>query len=95
MSDSNSLDLPYEDAPGGPFMAPIDPNSVLCGGIVIRSGALEAGDVKYPVLIFDFWQVDGSKLSPIMLAAEDADQLRKLPKLVQDCVDAALRAAES
>lgn len=94
MSDDHSLDLPYEEVPGAPVPVPIDPQSVLCGGIVVRSAAITADGVMYPTLIFDFFAVDGHKLPPIVLAAEDAEQLRKLPKLVQDCVDGALKAAQ-
>lgn len=91
----HDLDLPFEEVPGGPFAAPLAPNSMLCGGVVIRAAAIETEAGRMPALVFDFHHVTGVQLAPVVLVSDDADQLRKLIPLVESSVTAALKAAGS
>lgn len=92
MSD-HDLDLPFEEVPGGPVAVPLAPNTVLCGGVVIRASALDAGAGLMPALIFDFHHVSGTPLAPVVLVSDDPEQLKKLVPLVEASVAAAIGAA--
>lgn len=92
MSD-NDLDLPFEEVPGGPITGPIDPAAILCGGIVVRSAAIESPAGRLPALILDLYRVDGHRLPPVLLVTEDPEQLRKVVPLIEASVACAIKAA--
>lgn len=89
----HGLDLPFEAAPGGPFHAPLPEDTPLCGGVVVRAAAIPSPVGLLPALVFDFHQVDGQALQPIVLVG-DADQIGKLAPLIQSAVAAALKATQ-
>lgn len=91
MSD-HDLDLPFEEVPGGPIRMPLRDDAVVCGGLVIRAGFLETDRGNVPSLTFDFFQLDGSQLFPIVFATDDPEQLRNLASLVTASVSAAIDA---
>jgi len=88
----HDLDLPFEEIPGGPVAAPLHPDALVCGGVVIRASVLETDAGRLPALIFDFYGVTGVALPPVVLTSDDVNQLRKLVPLVEASVAAAARA---
>lgn len=86
----DSLDLPFEDVPGGPLQVPIG-NAQICGGIVVKAVKVPVGRDTFPGLIFQFYKVDGIPATPVLLVA-DPDQMRKLVPLVSAAVDSSIAA---
>lgn len=86
-----SLDLPWEDAPGGPI--PLDVDSIPCGGLVVRAGVIDAGGKPLPCLIFTFYRADGHVLPAITLVQEPAE-MGKVTPLITHAVAASLRAVK-
>lgn len=86
------LDLPFEEIPGEPLR--VDMESYICGGLVVRAAGVETTEGPKAALVFDFYLADGVTLPHILYVADD-DQMEKVPKLVADAVESALRAVRA
>lgn len=89
--DPNSMDLPFEDMPGG--MPMLDMNeALLSGGVVVLAASLpDADGVPLPAIVFRFATPTGEFHPPVLLLLDDK-RLKELPKLVKQATMAARRA---
>lgn len=87
----DDLDLPFEAAPDGTSISLAD--AVLAGGWTIAASAVAVPGVGLcPAVVLRFHRYDGHVLRPVVLIL-DAEQMAKLPALVEASARAAIRAA--
>lgn len=87
----HSLDLPYENGPPGQDM-PLDPATLLAGGVVAMAVTVPLDDTFKPGLLFRFTAPTGEFYQPILLVLDD-DQAVKTPPMIRAAVAASVAAA--
>lgn len=87
----NDINLPFEEAPMRPLHD--EDRLKLSGGLVVMAGVVPVLDKKMPAIIFRFFDPRGKMYDPIGLVV-DEHQMRDLKVLVEQAVDAAIKATE-
>lgn len=92
LGGDGSLNLPYDDVPGGPIN--VEEDVLIAGGVVVRAAVIAHPITAkpHPVLLFTFHLPDGTTLAPIALVVEKPE-LRALPEAVRGAAAGAMKAA--
>lgn len=86
----NDMDQPFHHIPP----TNVDPSRMLfCGGVTLAAAAIDVGGLnpRKAAVIFEFSRYDGTPCQPVVFIADD-EQLRNLPHLVDQAVEAAIEA---
>jgi hypothetical protein len=87
----DDLDVPFETVPTATSID-ID-DAVLAGGWIVQAAVIPVPGVgNCPALVLRFSRYDGHLLRPVVLCL-DAEQMSKVPALVQSAAYAAIRRA--